>query len=90
MTRKTVKKKVTLEGALNSLEEIISDMESEELSLEDSLTKYQEGIEIIKLCTQKLQAAEKKVEVLVKTENGTYKKRPFKNTERPDILLTEE
>ena len=53
------------EKKLNKLEEIVSSMESGELSLDDSLKKFEEGIKISRECHQELNAAEQKVKVLL-------------------------
>ena len=77
MVKKQEKTSVDFESALEKLEKIVEAMESEELSLDDSLKKYQEGIELIRLCSEKLQAAEKKIEVVVKEQEGKLYKAPF-------------
>lgn len=63
---KTVKTPV-FEDALAELEKIVTDMESGQLSLEESLAAYQRGTELLKLCQQKIQDAEQQVRVLTET-----------------------
>jgi exodeoxyribonuclease VII small subunit len=53
------------ETALQELEEIVAKLESQELPLEDSLTLFEKGIRLSKICSKKLTEAEKKVELLV-------------------------
>ncbi|NOX97064.1 MAG: exodeoxyribonuclease VII small subunit [Nitrospirae bacterium] len=65
------------EEALKKLEKIVSDLERGELSLDNSLKKYEEGVRLAKICTKKLEEAEKKVEILVKSEDGKKEKKPF-------------
>lgn len=77
MVKKQEKTPVNFESALESLEKIVEEMESEELSLDKSLKKYQEGIELIRLCSEKLKAAEKKIEVVVKEQEGRLHKVPL-------------
>lgn len=60
------KKKITFEKALEQLEEIVRKMESGELSLEDSLKLFQDGIEHSKTCRELLAEAEYRVEHLLK------------------------
>ena len=87
MARKTdTLKQMRFEQALTQLEKIVSDMESAELSLDDSLEKYQQGIELIKVCAKKLEEAEKKIEVLVKDEGGKLKKIPLDAIEKKDSM----
>ena len=64
------KKKVSLEAAMARLEEIVSEMETEKLPLDKSLKLYEEGVSLIRLCTQKLEAAEQSVKVLQMSEEG--------------------
>ncbi len=54
------------ESALGELEEIVSRLESEELPLEDSLGLFEKGIKLSRICTKKLNDAEKKVDLLMK------------------------
>ncbi len=66
--KKTAKKKMTFEKSLGKLEEIVKNMESGELSLEDSLKLFQEGVEHSKTCRELLAEAEYQVEYLLKKE----------------------
>ena len=59
------------EKALERLEKIVEDLESGNMPLEDALKKYEEGVKLSRLCTEKLTQAESKVEVLTRTLNGT-------------------
>ena len=59
------------EDALKRLEKIVKELENGDLSLDDALGKYEEGIKLSKLCSKKLEAAKKKVEILLKSEDGT-------------------
>lgn len=65
------------EEALKKLERIVSELESGDLSLDASLKKYEEGVKLISLCSKKLEAAQKKVEILTRSEDGTLKPEPF-------------
>ncbi len=60
------KEKITFEKSLEQLEEIVNKMESGELSLEDSLRLFQDGIEYSKKCRELLAEAEYRVEHLLK------------------------
>jgi exodeoxyribonuclease VII small subunit len=68
---------VKFEEALEKLEEIVSQLESGDLALEESLAKYEEGVRLVRLCQKKLGEAKKKIEILVKTKNGKVKLEPF-------------
>ena len=66
MTKKTM----TFEAAMERLEEITRLLESGAEGLDDSLKLYEEGVSLIRLCTQKLEAAEQSVKVLQMHEDG--------------------
>jgi len=65
------------EEALKKLEKIVEDLEDGNLSLDESLEKYEEGIRLSKMCAKKLEVAKKKVEILLKSEDGTMETGPF-------------
>jgi exodeoxyribonuclease VII small subunit len=58
--------KKTFESAMKRLEEIVSELEKGNLPLEESLKIFEEGVELTKFCTSKLNEAEKKLKMLVK------------------------
>jgi len=68
---------IKFEEALKKLEKIVSDLESGELPLDDSLKKYEEGVKLAQFCSKKLESARRKVEVLVKTGGGKLEAKPF-------------
>ncbi len=57
---------IKFEDALSRLEKIVERMESGELSLDETMTKFEEGMKLANFCTGKLNEAEKKIEVLTK------------------------
>ena len=73
---KVVKEK-NFEKAMKRLEEIVHELEEGELSLEESLKIFEEGVNLSKFLTQKLTAAETKVQKLIKTQKGEYKTEPL-------------
>jgi len=64
------KSKKTFAEALQQLEKIVGEVEAGEVSLEESIDKYAEGIELIKQCQAILDAAEKKIQLLAKDQSG--------------------
>ena len=70
-------KEIAFEAALKKLETIVENLENGDLSLEDALKQYEEGVRMADLCTKRLTEAEKKVEVLMKTNPGKFKTVPF-------------
>jgi exodeoxyribonuclease VII small subunit len=67
----------SFEQALQRLEELVADMEGGELPLEEALKKYEEGTRLVRFCSQKLNEAEKKIELLTKNAGGTVELKPF-------------
>lgn len=55
---------MTLEEGFSRLEEITSKMENGELNLDEMYSLYKEGIDIIKLCGQKIDTVEKNIQIL--------------------------
>ncbi len=69
--------KERFEEAFKKLEAIVNKMEGGDLSLEESLKLFEEGMRLSKLCSQKLTEVQKKVELLIKSEDGSLKTQPF-------------
>jgi len=69
--------KERFEDALNKLEKIVSKLEEGDIPLEESLKLFEEGIRLSRFCNQKLDEAEKKVEILLKDKDGLLKSQPF-------------
>jgi len=67
------------EVALEDLEQVVEQLESGELSLEDSLAAFEKGVGLVKYCNQKLNEVEKKVELLVKDKEGKLQLKTFED-----------
>ena len=65
------------EAALEDLELVVEQLETGELSLEDSLEAFEKGVGLVKFCNQKLDEVEKKVEILVKDKEGKLQLKAF-------------
>jgi len=65
------------ETHLKFLEQAVEQLESGELSLEDSMQVYEEGVRRARLCREQLQRAEQRVELLQEGEDGTLVTAPF-------------
>lgn len=70
-------KELTFEKALEKLEEIVSELEAGNLSLDSSMKKYEEGIKMARLCQEKLDKAKARIETLAKDESGKFVKKQF-------------
>jgi exodeoxyribonuclease VII small subunit len=65
------------EDAMKKLEKIVQDLENGDLPLEDSLKGFEEGMKLVKFCSEKLEEADQKVRLLVKESEGKYSTQPF-------------
>jgi exodeoxyribonuclease VII small subunit len=70
MAKQPAKDSLTFEDAVSRLDEIVSQMESAELPLDGIIEKYEEGMNLLAFCGEKLQAAEKKIELLTHDKSG--------------------
>jgi len=69
------------ETSLKKLEEAVKKLESGELSLDDSLKIFEEGVRHASFCSRKLNEAEKRVELLLKQRDGSFIREAFKSEE---------
>lgn len=68
----------SFETAISELEQIVAQLESGDLELDQSLKLFERGIELTRLSQHKLQEAEQKVQILME-KNGQLKLQPFQN-----------
>ena len=72
--------KANFEQAMGRLEEIVEQMESGELPLEDLIVRYEEGMNLVKVCQERLASAEQRIEIITRNSAG---KPIVKNFESP-------
>ena len=72
------------EEAMKRLEDIVEDLEGGDLPLEESLKVFEEGMKLLKFCSEKLDEVEKRVSVLIKESEGRYSKKPFDTDEQEE------
>ena len=77
---KNQEQEVTFEQALQRLETIVRAMEAGDLPLEKAISEFQEGMQLARVCREKLDQAEQKIEMLV-NEAGALTKKPFSTEE---------
>lgn len=86
MTKKNEKVKETekidtenldFETALEKLQHIVEDLEKGGLSLDKTLAEFSQGMKLLKFCHQKLDKAEKKIELMLEEDNEFTKEVPF-------------
>jgi exodeoxyribonuclease VII small subunit len=83
MARKDVSNK-NFESAMEEIEQVVEQIESGELSLEESLAAYEKGVGLVKFCYQKLNEVEKRIELLVKDKEGKLQLKVFENLPAED------
>ena len=69
------------EDCLQQLEKIVEQLEKGDLSLEQSLKLFEDGVRLSNSCRQELEAAEGKVEILLKQQNGKLEAVPYETAE---------
>jgi exodeoxyribonuclease VII small subunit len=79
MARKDATNK-KFETALADLEQVVEQLDSGDLSLEDSLAAFEKGVGLAKFCNDKLDEVEKKVELLVKDKEGKLQLKAFEDS----------
>lgn len=72
-----MKKQQTFETSLQELEKIVRGLEEGDLSLEDSLKLFEEGVKLSRECQERLNQAERRIEILLKDENGNPALQPI-------------
>lgn len=68
--KKAPSEPASIEQAMERLEKLVSDMESGKLPLEKLITSYEEGAGLVRLCQEKLDAAEQKIQIIVRNAAG--------------------
>lgn len=68
--------KENFEESMKKLEEIVTELENGDLNLDDSVSKFEEGMKIAKKCSNILETAEKKITILLE-KDGEIKEEKF-------------
>jgi len=71
------KQEMDFERALARLEELVGQMESGELSLEEMMARFEEGTKLADVCAKRLDEVERRIEKLVRDKAGDLKEEPF-------------
>jgi len=69
---------------MQQLEQIVQDLESGDQPLETAIAKFEEGIRLSKLCSQKLDETEKRITILLKDQGGGITESPFPSGDTRD------
>lgn len=77
-SKTNVQADMAFETALQKLERIVDDLEKGELSLEDSLAQFAEGVTLSQLCLEKLSVAEAQIDLILEEKQGRVSTKPLK------------
>lgn len=77
--------RLDFEKALRELEKVASELESGDLGLEESIARFEKGIRLAKYCHDRLDEAERKIEILQKGGEGVEKKQVRVKSETGEI-----
>lgn len=69
---------LNFEQSIEKLEKIAEELESGELSLDDSIKKFEDGMKLSKKCTEYLENAEKRINILIE-KDGELSEESFSN-----------
>jgi len=69
--------KQRFEESLKKLEKIVSRLEKGDIPLDESLKLFEEGVRLSRFCNEKLDEAERRVEILLKNGEGVLEPQPF-------------
>ena len=72
-----INKEISFETAMTRLEQIVLQLESGKVTLDESLTLYEEGIALVKLCSGRLDEAEQKIKVIRTAADGSKSEEDF-------------
>lgn len=73
MPKKAAAKKMSFEEAIARLETLVQELEDSRLPLEESLDKFSEGIELARICNERLVSAEQRIALLTANEEDEIK-----------------
>ncbi len=80
----------TFEAVIERLESIVDKMEAEKMPLEELLVRYEEGLKLVKICSEKLEAAERRIEIITREASGKPKTVEFEPKAPPSKTPVEE
>jgi exodeoxyribonuclease VII small subunit len=72
---------LSFEAALKRLEDVLDSLEHGDLPLEGAMRAFEEGVQLVRVCHQKLDEVDQRVELLLKDDAGRFFTRPFPEEE---------
>lgn len=76
--------KLTFEKAMKKLEQIVRELESGDQPLEKAIKKFEEGVQLSKFCSEKLDETEQRITLLLKDQDGNVFEEPFSSEIEPE------
>ncbi len=76
--------KKSFEQAMENLEKIVEELETGDLPLEKAMQKFEEGMELTRYCTRKLDETEKKINLLIRDKAGQVVEQPLQTDDQAD------
>lgn len=73
--------KLSYEESIKELEQVVKALENNELTLDESIEKFEKGMKLSKHCSELLEGAEKKITLLIEKEDGSVETEKFELTE---------
>ncbi len=80
----------TFEQSMKQLEQIVQELETGDLPLEKALKKFEDGVQLSRLCTEMLDETEQKISLLLKDQNGEVIEKPFVSDKNPPAIVGED
>src|SRR4051812_26398518 len=88
---KKLEPELNFEAAMDRLEEIVDQMESGKMMLEELIVRYEEGMKLVKTCQERLASAEQRIEIITRNHSGKAVVQNFEpNKEAPRVTETQE
>ncbi|MFL6589872.1 MAG: exodeoxyribonuclease VII small subunit [Chthoniobacterales bacterium] len=78
------------EGAMDRLEEIVDQMESGKMMLEELIVRYEEGMKLVKVCQERLASAEQRIEIITRNNAGKPVVKDFEPATEKEAIPTRE
>lgn len=72
---------LSYEESMKELEQVVKELEGNELTLDESIEKFEKGMKLSKHCSELLEGAEKKIAILLENEDGSVTSEKFELTE---------
>jgi exodeoxyribonuclease VII small subunit len=72
------------ESSLRELEQIVQQLEAGDMPLDRSLELFEQGVKLSRQCQKRLDEAERKVEILLRANDGSYKSTPFEPSDEEE------